>query len=129
MREIKFRAWDKIGKRMLYQGKDFDVLNDILDSWRIGRCKNDMVWDCIARNVELMQYTGLKDLQGKEIYEGDILEFNNANNKKEYGIVKWNKTGFDVERLSIRYFPMTLSRYCRVIGNIYKNPELLGDKK
>lgn len=68
-REIKFRAWDKVSKKMLVPG---DInLPDIT-------CNGCPVEPHTRKNLslemELMQYTGLKDKNGKEIYEGDILK-------------------------------------------------------
>lgn len=77
----------------------------------------------------LMQYTGLKDKNGKEIYEGDIL--NNGNGPV---YVFWNENyqafwvGYDSEESEKQYYAST-SDFCteadEIIGNIYENPELL----
>jgi uncharacterized phage protein (TIGR01671 family) len=82
-----------------------------------------------------MQYTGLKDKNGKEIYEGDIcyvypdewefqLEGCNHN-------VIYFEGGFGLKRDKNPFYPLykSLADYCNVIGNIYENPELLEVKK
>ncbi len=125
-REIKFRIWDIENKEMLkVQELDFeptfyggriairpDQYNDYFDT-------EDMI---------LMQYTGLNDKNGKEIYEGDIV----GDNKIKW-IVKWNK-----HRMGFSLYPTTKQLYdempinvenelgFKILGNIYDNPELLG---
>ena len=126
MREIKFRAWDKENEYMYY-----DVGLHPLN------CKSCMTISSEGlyynnskpeHNHELMQYTGLKDKNGKEIYENDIIKRNNGN---KY-IVEWNKehSKFELFRIKDRYPVdfMELSAWkeqVEIIGNIYENPELL----
>lgn len=113
MREIKFRAWDKKGKVWLEWGS-FDLFQML---------KND--------RYVVVQYTGLKDKKGKEIYEGDILAFIFPNNSNkgiapivwEYGC--WNVTDFKNEAGSNNIYNLYPTTDCEVIGNIKENPELL----
>ena len=81
-----------------------------------------------------MQYTGLKDKNGEEIYEGDILYyqyklFRNAPDIKTTYVVKWDIDSFQgyttrgTIGTSVRY----LTKDFEIIGNIHQNPELLGD--
>lgn len=124
-REIKFRSWDKVEKKM-YQ----DVI------WTGGHAKSkDETADFSIPEpfCELMQYTGLKDKNGKEIYEGDIVkstkEFNEYTglNSEIYGGYKYevknNGWRFYLEPNSI-YVPDLKS--LEIIGNIWENGDLLG---
>lgn len=127
-REIKFRAWDKKENEMMteFRGKyvvsNIGLLNPVGD-------KFDLI---DGTRFELMQYTEIKDVTGKEIYEGDIVEFYND----EYyvlhpGIAKviFDLGAFQLE--SKKYGADYLGNMdiddmdIRVIGNIYANPELL----
>lgn len=135
MREIKFRAWDKKTKTMrevdsiAFHNKrgmfDFDESN-------LPKLVNVWGWDCIEQkniilhrekdHFELMQYTGLKDRNGKDIYEGDILQ-----NDWRFMNVVWGEGGFMLVDQTknvwcIQDYP---ANDTEVIGNIYENPELL----
>lgn len=125
-REIKFRAWNR----------QLDVMvNEAIDIGKLGVHAPTMQHkDVKARGdvYELMQYTGLKDKNGTEIYEGDIL----LDPLDEYisGKVTWwdNNARFFLSNLNDDYMgdddnadePMEWVKY-EVIGNIYENPELL----
>jgi len=113
MRKIKFRAWDNKKKIMIIQ--------DNTD--RIDKC---LTYYELNKSVELMQYTGLKDKNGKEIYEGDILQFDAkewGDNKTNLFQVKWClesgewDTGGGTNQ--------ECKDFKKIIGNIYENPELL----
>jgi hypothetical protein len=141
MREIKFRAWDKEQNKML----DKFVLAPTSPSWGgfpIEEPDDQLLSELIKydmrhgdplggqytlidwsnyyglSNYILMQYTGLKDKNGKEIYEGDIVDVTKCDGiPHKLFEIKWDKGGF---------YPLTLYYLeCQVIGNIYENPELL----
>lgn len=118
-REIKFRAWDN--NKMIIQ--DFDI-EDLMQGFSV--FDKDFIW---------MQYTGLKDIQKKEIYEGDILgiELQKCNDKgRQTSQVIFDLGGFAIsiinckiyKRGSINYFAKYADQF-KIIGNIYENPELL----
>jgi uncharacterized phage protein (TIGR01671 family) len=120
MREIKFRAWDKENKFMVpvLYFDEYDVVmasdDQYGDRFRIGEMP-------IERSV-VMQFTGLKDKNGKEIYEGDILDVVVLGGIERYE-VKWVGTGFFLTDGWGPWCPS--SAQCTLLGNIYENPELL----
>ncbi|MDU6827798.1 YopX family protein [Campylobacter sp.] len=132
MKEIKFRAWDVLNKKMLSWGEVFH-----LPAWEIFPGTPEQ------RAFEVMQYTGLKDRNGKEIYEGDILELraNPFDRKKDLFQVVFKDGGFRDEWNNYigQYLPpdirnkqggrVRLNEACEVVGNIYENPELLEEDK
>lgn len=114
-REIKFRVWDKDDKKMINIGRI-----DIAD----GSCRHYIFegefydyWN----DVELMQYTGLKDKNGKEIYEGDIVRYF----KDELGIVKFVTGSFIIEGNTCYESFLELGGKLEVIGNIYEQFEII----
>jgi hypothetical protein len=121
MREIKFRAWDKNLMQM------FPV-----DGWQYStvyvRSPNNQKWCQPKENIVLMQYTGLKDKNGKEIYEGDIVQYAGINCVIDMEVFSYLKpidrdAWFDLDPASDKLFER--SSYFEIIGNIYENPELL----
>lgn len=125
MREIKFRAWHK-GKKIIGNVLGIDILHkEIFFS-------NENV-DCYEhvdfKNIELMQYTELKDKNNKEIYEGDIVTLHNSKYKV---IFLSEEARFVLRDDEFEYeipFTNNNNKRMEVIGNIYENPELLGENK
>ena len=127
MREIKFRAWHKAKKFM-----DTAWLID----WEHGQVAHRSHNVSQLENCILMQYTGLKDKNGKEIYDGDVIRWSSED---EIGVVKYQDAAFYLETNVpdnighsskfyspwLRVIKHDLENELEVIGNIYENPELL----
>lgn len=125
MREIKFRVWDEGEKRFWYF-----LLQDILERRIVYRGS----WDEKVARYKKAQYTGLKDKNGVEIYEGDILK--SADKYNEIVSVVWNHGEFQLrlefKRIDVKGQEYTHHAYIKiyphryiVIGNIYEHPHLL----
>jgi len=124
-RDIKFRAWDKKFK-LMYRWEDLESL-DLAEGTFINS-SNSVIEGCeenIDDYLELMRFTGLTDKNGKEIYEGDIVE-NNPNVRWE---VKWSDKKAQWRVWGGSDFALCSMGKVEVIGNIYENPELLKEEK
>jgi hypothetical protein len=119
-REIKFRAWDKINEVMCdVNSIDFDVNQVYLGAPAVGMISFD--------DVELLQFTGLKDKNGKEIYENDIVK---SEDNRNY-LIEFNGGSFGVFINKGRTFsPLVINELflsCEIIGNIYEHKHLLNN--
>ena len=138
MREIKFRIWDKEQKKMLKPQWEDDDDRGIEGKARIHINAEGKIYFTLTGYVDddgwpyevdcdIMQYTGLKDMNGTEIYEGDIVRFGKEIGfigELQHGCYTFNRkeTYWKCEPLPL--FSMSF-RYVEVIGNIDENPELL----
>lgn len=130
MREVKYRAWDKENKKMIHHPICFEA-GTFTD--HVGL--NDLLKTFIIRGFILLEYTGLKDCKGKEIYEGDVVKYK----LETSGYESLHTVG--VVFLNGRFSPLPINEECEdswysvsikdyeVIGTIYENPELLENKK
>ena len=146
-REIKFRAWDNYTSKMLEQMKGISGSNSyisFLDFYYDN--SEDRDFRIVINDLILMQFTGLLDKNGKEIFEGDILIFyirvdadidDAGQVYKCKGQVIFDNGAFIVENTELKVRPffyfdwdkMKIGEHCEELsvgGNIYQNPELLG---
>ena len=138
-RKIKFRAWVTENQMIEHNSIDF---NDFLHKTDLlGNINHSYCGDVFI----LMQFTGLHDKNGKEIYEGDILEYVRLDGSKIFYKVFYKKGGLVInihqddfkKDNPLFYEPIAdmqtsgfIEQNCTIIGNIYENPELLsGGKK
>lgn len=109
MRQIKFRVWDEVAERM-----EFNIDPRIKDG-----------------SLHVMQYTGLNDKKGIEIYEGDIIKLETYwkeedDHMKSIWEVEWHDAGFVLmEKGDFRTEIAGENEKIEVIGNIYQNPKLI----
>jgi len=142
-REIKFRAYH-IGEEKMCTvsllrsvGAFLDQVvpepdQIVSDKWYIAALETGRF--CDMAEFHLMQYTGLKDKNGKEIYEGDIIESNGSSYKIVFGfeedscVICWHAELINNENvtwpLGFSDYDSHKNKYIQVIGNIYENPEL-----
>ncbi|WP_145349718.1 YopX family protein [Staphylococcus epidermidis] len=125
----KFRAWDKNNKYMEYTDKNLVVCFSDEGASAVDHTTFGHSCTCME-DIELMQSTGLRDINGTEIYEGDIVRYNRGISwsvEKFPYVVKNSMEGFVFEYGLIQHSLSKKIEYVTVIGNIYENPELLED--
>lgn len=150
-REIKFKVWHRNRKEMFWYDLMWGNVHAMGGGWLgvlpIGE-ERDYGWrdNRIAvdpNDCDILQFTGLKDKNGKEIYEGDILRIHNAEEDDgenyKYSTIEFKNGAFKVE-YDFGDYDMTAIGWaidiwdnqkitCEIIGNIYETPELLNRDK
>ena len=147
--EIKFRAWDKKTLAMGFvhsinfeTDKQLSEAGDVIIHFPTDNPAAfiQKIRNILRDEVVLLQFTGLHDKNGKEIFEGDILATSNSDESLEIDL--WNKEdfGYTVVEWRNKFSGFTGTKwvwdntnqpsvyaieFCEVIGNIYENPELL----
>lgn len=143
MRENKFRAWDEEKKVMVYSEQDpYGYEWEVNKNYGVICIPFEYIDDdygghvCYGEHLHLMQYTGLKDKNDKEIYEGDIVRkkcnyINTGETKIRLYKVVWKEDwcAWALKKLgnctqSCNMYKSELN-FCEIVGNIYENPELL----
>ena len=125
MREIKFRAWDTVGNQWLWITGFETAETSKSDGYTLDGIFHN--GDYVGKEgIVLMQYTGLKDRHGQEIYEGDILR----DDEMGLNVVRWEDGSFWLEMFyeggqSLMEHLSDYNEVCEVIGNIYEHPHLL----
>ncbi len=119
-REIKFRAWNKIRKEMypVFSFSQDCIFKDTMDG-----AGSEGVPDG-TEDVELMQFTGLLDKNGKPIYEGDIVKcfyYDNEIPSDHYSVWSVEYNGYGFFTGPAHNLPILKHRDVEVIGNIYEN--------
>jgi len=133
--KAEFRAWDKENERMLYSNNE---QNDYPFSWHLHSKGIEIMeydgtdWYSL-KDLVFMQYTGSKDKNDKEICDGDIVNYPDADifYHDEYlnrGIVEYDEDSmayYFTNRETVEMDDLDISTDVEVVGNIYENPELL----
>jgi hypothetical protein len=124
-REIKFRVWDKETEVMKVLGG----LYPYQDEQTVGGevfYEGEKTSKYFPEECEVMQYVGLTDKNGREIYEGDIIQHHDHHGNIARGVVRWDER--DAAFTPGVGLMSEASQWLEVVGTVYESPELLDDK-
>ncbi|WP_257144616.1 YopX family protein [Bacillus toyonensis] len=125
---MKIRAWDNVKDRMYYAGEEDDVVFHFESN---GIVATDITEDeeefRTLRHLKYMQYTGLKDSNGNEIYDGDIVKISGHPFQGSIDIDGNYVVGYNelMELSCGGWYLHRMRHWAEVIGNKFENPELL----
>ena len=121
MREIKFRVWNDYTNEMRYTFKGFTNEFDVLNLTKFFNEENYLT---------LLQFIGIRDVKGREIFQKDICKYYNDSDKDGVGIIeddyiKWISGTIAKTNLMTPLYYLKCGSDFEVLGNVYENPELL----
>jgi len=125
MREIKFRAWDTYKKQWVATG--FHVIGEVTMFDLVGQyCHENPnpkydIAELRFNDIEMTEFTGLKDCTGKEIWEGDILRYERLGGQ----LIITNQVTFNQDKCGFYVGLGHIWNDMEVIGNIFEHQELL----
>lgn len=133
----RYRVWVKIGKRMVFSddilGIDYENKEIVTQQvyFENGLPDDRDIYCYDLEDIEFMQSTGLKDKNGKEIFEGDIVKMAKDvySEPTYYEVVRHRGGAYRLESKQHGCELWLRHTDCEVVGNVYENPELLEDKE